>query len=255
MQDRYSGDVGDFGKFSLIRALLPKDKFKLGVIWYLYPDESHNNDGRHIEYLNKDEYLRCDRELRNKLKTITTNKRFVSELESCGILPNNTTFFSEKLDFHLANMTQTQHDKNTRLKKREQWLENAVDETANCNALFLDPDNGLEIKSCSKTSMIKAGKFAYYNEVKELFKNKDICVIYHHMNMNNPHEEQIKARAHELREKISPSGKIFAARFKPYSPRAYFILTSQSKENQIEQSFKDFLESPCGCHWDTYYQA
>jgi len=92
MQDRYSGDVGDFGKFSLLRKLLPDEEFKLGIIWYAFPNESHNNDGRHIEYLDTPEYRICDQDLRDKLKNITGNKRLISELEDIHILPSNTLF-------------------------------------------------------------------------------------------------------------------------------------------------------------------
>ena len=33
MQDRYAGDIGDFGKFGLLKALL-SEGFSLGVNWY-----------------------------------------------------------------------------------------------------------------------------------------------------------------------------------------------------------------------------
>lgn len=33
MQDRYAGDIGDFGKFGLLKALLAEG-FSLGVNWY-----------------------------------------------------------------------------------------------------------------------------------------------------------------------------------------------------------------------------
>src|ERR1700684_4163658 len=40
MQDRYVGDVGDFGKFGLLRALCGESHplpLKLGVVWYRFP--------------------------------------------------------------------------------------------------------------------------------------------------------------------------------------------------------------------------
>lgn len=49
MQNRYAGDIGDFIKFALLRALSPDHN--LGVAWYLYPDEGHNSDGKHIDTL------------------------------------------------------------------------------------------------------------------------------------------------------------------------------------------------------------
>ena len=52
MQDRYAGDVGDFLKLGLLRALTAGvDAPRLGVNWYRTADESHNADGKHIGYL------------------------------------------------------------------------------------------------------------------------------------------------------------------------------------------------------------
>jgi hypothetical protein len=33
MQDRYAADVGDFGKFSLLRCLFGESRNRIGVIW------------------------------------------------------------------------------------------------------------------------------------------------------------------------------------------------------------------------------
>jgi hypothetical protein len=51
MQNRYVGDVGDFAKYGLLRQLTMDDQLHLGVIWYLFDDETHNSDGRHVTYL------------------------------------------------------------------------------------------------------------------------------------------------------------------------------------------------------------
>jgi hypothetical protein len=55
VQDRYAGDVGDFLKLGLLRQLIASGdsppSLRLGVVWYLVPDEAHNSDGRHVGYL------------------------------------------------------------------------------------------------------------------------------------------------------------------------------------------------------------
>ena len=48
MQNRYAGDIGDFSKFILLKKVFG-DK-KIGLNWYLYPDEDHNNDGLYTNY-------------------------------------------------------------------------------------------------------------------------------------------------------------------------------------------------------------
>ncbi len=47
MQDRYAGDIGDFGKFVLLRAIANQN-LPLGVNWYLArpgSHEIHKDDG------------------------------------------------------------------------------------------------------------------------------------------------------------------------------------------------------------------
>ena len=43
MQDRYVGDIGDYAKYSLLRAL--SRGRKLAVSWYLFPDEDNGDGG------------------------------------------------------------------------------------------------------------------------------------------------------------------------------------------------------------------
>jgi len=59
MQNRYVGDIGDFGKYHLLKILSQGNgldnggNLVLGVVWYLVPNENHNGDGKHIRYLQK----------------------------------------------------------------------------------------------------------------------------------------------------------------------------------------------------------
>ena len=49
MQNRYAGDIGDFGKLGLLRTLYAAG-FSVGVNWYLNPNltskELNNKDGK-----------------------------------------------------------------------------------------------------------------------------------------------------------------------------------------------------------------
>jgi hypothetical protein len=49
VQDRYAGDIGDFQKYALLKALSEKD-LRLAVIWYLNPDVEGNADGSFMAY-------------------------------------------------------------------------------------------------------------------------------------------------------------------------------------------------------------
>ena len=254
MQDRYAGDVGDFSKFSLLRTIFSDADDKIGVVWYKYPDESRNGDGRHTGYLTANTYETCDKELVQKLANVVSSDRTISKLESLLLLPENTVYFSAELNFHVKYPSSTMLDKTAKTTERINWLGNAVDSVKNCNITFLDPDNGLEIKSVPGINQKKSGKFAYYFEVRELFKNKDACVIYHHLNMNEPHESQIKFRAAELKPKIAQDGSVFGIRYSTYSPRAFFICATEDKAKIIKKKLNNYLSSPCGIGWDTYFE-
>jgi len=125
MQNRYTGDIGDFCKYGLIRFLFLAElgglNMKLGVNWYLVPNETHNQDGKYITYLNDaitknvEEYKVCDPYLYNKLQAIVReNRRTVDRVEEREILPESTEYFRKKLSFE-----KTQN--HNRLSKRLAW--------------------------------------------------------------------------------------------------------------------------------------
>jgi hypothetical protein len=94
MQSRYVGDIGDYLKLGILRALSPG--YHLGVAWWLFPDETHNKDGRHIGYLNRPQQWRhFDPDLFDALRRIVlSTQRNVHTLEVAGVLPD-ATFASE----------------------------------------------------------------------------------------------------------------------------------------------------------------
>jgi hypothetical protein len=75
MQDRYVGDAGDYAKYALLNALAGDERapLHLGVLWYLFPDEGHNGDGRHIAYLQQPIMAQRDPETHARLKNLVTS--------------------------------------------------------------------------------------------------------------------------------------------------------------------------------------
>ena len=97
MQNRYTGDIGDFGKLGLLRALRTSG-LSIGVNWYLVPNESHNEDGRYVQYLEDEAFRQCDETLWLELKQIIrSGQREVSALQNARLL--DAVFFSDFLSF------------------------------------------------------------------------------------------------------------------------------------------------------------
>ena len=79
----YTGDIGDYIKYALLRALSPG--LKLGFAWYRYPDEDHNFDGKHVQYLQDPQRWRhLDPELFDDMNHIVESNRLVSAVAAAG---------------------------------------------------------------------------------------------------------------------------------------------------------------------------
>ena len=79
MQDQYTGDIGDFGKYGLLRSLTSPETgnpLRLGVVWYLTQGENHSPDGQqtgylHLEERRRERFTACDEELYLALRELS----------------------------------------------------------------------------------------------------------------------------------------------------------------------------------------
>ena len=150
MQDRYAGDVGDFGKYGLLRRLCGPDAhgpaLRLGVLWYRFEDATPG-DGKHISYLEPplaQEFCECDPDLFRKMDSIVHGERSIAAVETGGALPPGTAFFGDELAFG-------RHEPGaSRALNRRDWLEAGLRAVEHADLVFADPDNGLEIPSVGR---------------------------------------------------------------------------------------------------------
>src|ERR1043166_7560681 len=153
MQDRYVGDIGDFAKFTLLKALIGSD-LKLGVVWYLNAAEETNGDGRFTSYSELREF---DPPLHDKLRSIVQGPRKVAALEAGDILPPTTLFYSEPVS-----------------GERSSWFKAALEVTEGADVVFLDPDIGIEVPSA------RGAKYALLSEIKAFADRGQTVVVYQH---------------------------------------------------------------------------
>ncbi len=240
MQNMYVGDIGDYGKYGLLRAIF--SDYRLGIVWYLVPNEKHKTDGKYIDYLSKPGYRRHDEELFKKLRTIVdSGKRHVSEIEKSGIFHSNTIYFNQELTYDGIDAN-SEEGRSRRILLRERWLEAALKKTKDCRAIFLDPDNGIETPSVKRYSKASP-KYVCFDEIAKFASRKQIVVVYHHLGRNGTHEFQISQRALQLKSNLNCSDRIISLRFKSYSPRAYFIITNDQMYQPLEFKINKFLQS------------
>jgi hypothetical protein len=213
MQNRYVGDIGDYVKLAILRALMPGRR--LGVVWWLVPDENHNSDGRHISYLTEPEKWRhYDPDLFDGLgKIVESGTRSIGALESAQFLPN-TRYFSDPIPLSPRRAT--------RLVDRQRWFAGALSILATCDLCFVDPDNGIEPARFRFTQK-SSGKSVSFEELAAMrCPSRTLIVYHHHTRRKGGHVAELAFQANRLRQHgLAP---VDALRSRPYSPRAFFLI-------------------------------
>ena len=168
MQDRYAGDVGDFGKIGMLRQIASTG-LKVGINWYLTykPEEHDNDDGKHIGYLNNKSFQDCDDELLNILRGIVVGNRNISALEEAKLIPN-AQYYSTIL-----------RPGSDRSFSRDIWHKNSLEALADTDIIFCDPDNGLLVRSVTLSSA-KSDKYVTENELIAHYLSGKSVIFYNH---------------------------------------------------------------------------
>ncbi len=255
MQNRYTGDVGDFGKYGLLRALcLPKGgrgpALRLGVVWYLTPDESHNSDGRHIGYLeptpkNAKAFRVCDPSLYDTLAEIVRGgARNVSAIRQRRVLPDDTVFYERLLDLGRQTLDPKRV---SRIQARQQWVHGAVQATEDCDVVFVDPDNG--IGTTAQASSRFGAKYVLLEELIPYLERGQTLVIYHHLNRSATADMQIRLLGTELRDVLGSYGHFAAMRFRRGSARVFFIVAQNKHDTTLQRRLARMLASPWNSHF------
>lgn len=219
MQDRYAGDIGDFIKLGLLRAL--SSGRKLGVAWYRFPDEDHNKDGRHVSYLDDRRYQAYDPELMNHLRGVVHSERSINSLMP---MLGNTTFHDESLDVKLVPYAE-------RRSWRKNWFVRVQERLAECDLVFADPDNGIVDNSNNRKGSGTFGKQMPLEEVLALSDGRCAIIYHHNTRRKGGHDAEVD---HWIREMQRPT---IAVRATAYSPRTFFIV---NPDNGIEHTVSEF---------------
>lgn len=237
MQNRYTGDIGDFGKLGLLRWLRSAG-FSIGVNWYLVPDETHNQDGRHVSYLEDESYRTCDAPLWEGLRQIVhSGQREVRALENGHIL--DATFFSVPLEF--SGKTRSE-----RAALREHWHEQALEGLSGVDVVFADPDNGLVVPSAAGT--IKENKFVKPDELADYYRN-GASVIYYQHKARRSDSFYTEQHTRLIQNANLDGANGMAMKFKTTSQRFYFFIVQPRHKAAIEESLQNLITSSWGNHF------
>lgn len=221
MQNRYAGDVGDYVKLALLRALAPG--FQVGVAWYLYPDEGHNADGKHVAYLRDVQTWRAlDPELFDSLRRIVATGRSVAAIEAAQLL--NAVYASESLgtDSKPAPIRST---------VRAEWFNRVLQRLTNCDLVFADPDNGLTDDNPQRRRRARFAKQMPLTEARAIAAGRTAIIYHHNTRRSGGHGREIDY----WRELLG--GDTIAVRANAYSCRTFFIVNPTEAIVERAQKF------------------
>lgn len=235
MQDRYAGDIGDYGKIGLLRAIRSSGLL-IGVNWYKteptqqeYQSDGtfRQNDGK---YRIPPDLAVCDLELADTLNRISQKeKRAVNDVENADLIPN-AIYYADSIT----------------VGTREIWHNNALNTLASADIVFLDPDNGLLVKSVSKKSK-QSVKYTFYKEVSDYIRRGQSVMIYNHRSRKRPeiYFGEIYGKLRSIDEIRDKTIKIIT--FPRYSVRDYFIICTNSDHSfKIQKALNRLVQSAWG---------
>lgn len=213
MKNQYFGDINDYRKYGLLRALQSTGDARLLVAWMLTPDDG-GRDGGFRSYL-KDPHTwrKYDPALFDRLSHLlrSASQPSVSMIERSGLLP--------RAQYHAAVVP------DGRLE-REAWRHDLLRKASGVDLVFLDPDNGIEVPS-KPVGCKGSSKYVTWREVEELWKAGCSLLIYQHF----PREKREAFARRLLCELRARTGACFSEAFR--TPHVLFLLVAQDRH--VEQ--------------------
>lgn len=231
MKDQYVGDVNDYLKYGLLRALQAKRQDPLYVCWMLTPKDA-GPDGAKLAYLKKrDEYRPADPDLFDGLaKLIEQDERSVGAVEAGDLLPR-ATYFSALIPDGAS--------------ERIDVIKRLALGRPHGALVFFDPDNGLEVKSYPQ-GKAKSSKYVFWDEIELIADQATSLVIYQHY----PHppgglDAYVQRLLEELEARL-PGHSGFAVR----GPHVVFLVAAREDEQeQLDAAAVDFCGKWPGKLW------
>lgn len=209
MKNQYFGDINDYRKYGLLRALQTSGQTSLLVAWMLTPDDG-GRDGAFRSYLQQPEkWKRFDPGLYDGLVRLvqSSSAPAVSLIESSSLLPR-TSYYSEVVPGSREG--------------RHHWREGLLHTARGADLVFLDPDNGIEVPSVP-IGRKRSSKYVAWNEIEGIWNAGCSLLIYQHF-CRECRDAFVRRKASELSQR---TGSPFVVSCR--SSHVLFLLVAQER--------------------------
>ena len=223
MQDRYVGDIGDYVKYGLLRAI--RGTRRLGVAWYLHPNAGPAGDGKHTAYLqDPDEWRHLDAELFDTLGELIGDRRSVAAIQESGIL-GDVVFSADRLGAAEVKA----HDPE---RWRHRWFNRIKHQLAGCDLVFADPDNGLVPDDRFRPARKVDAKRIPLSEAMALAEGRTAVIYHHNTRRRGGHRSEILWWKDQL-----PDGTL-AYYWRRVSNRTFFVINPDAETRRRLREFE-----------------
>ncbi len=211
MKNQYVGDIRDFEKYSVLRALAVACSLPLFVCWMLTADDG-SVDGRKLDYLKKPERYRSrDAHVFDRLEEIVhRQERRVEAVETAGVLKNATFFYRE-----LKGQESS----------RQFYFKEFLKSLGRRSLVFFDPDTGLAPPGAVKTRTSSA-RYVFDDELADVYRLDHSLILFDHFKRisRQTYLEQTQRRLAVATGAPSP--------FALYSAGVAFVILPQEEDDE-----------------------
>ena len=226
MRDHWVGDIGDFGKYLLLKEICdPTDpllpRLQLAVVW------CYNHSFREIPA----EYQPLNQHLFDALQQISGRISSIALLQQADVLPTNLFH-----DDPWTSLTRNQ---------RFAWFGHAIALAGNAQVIFIDPDTGIATARQHEKDAEKVGPTAkrspehvYIDELLRFVAAGKSLIIYQHRD-HTPLNRQVESLAGRLR-----GGNLNAELSALLWEDRLFIPIWYPKHVEFRDNWQAFLQGP-----------
>ena len=226
MQERYLGDVHDYVKWSLVIHLHNELNCKIGVNWYKTEpgmvDQPGNEHGNNRGYRNDPVWQNWNRELFRSLEPFQDSVyRKIDNFTREAVLPEGTVFAPNEY---------------CTIEDRESWHKRAVSALDNAEIVFLDPDNGFQVRSWTRRTR---PKYAMFTEAHDYFNHGKIVFGIQFVSKRDPIQRGREIRDLLMQDTDAQSLPVLRARG---APNILFIfLCPREKSGGLKEALDSFV--------------
>ena len=239
MKNQYVGDIGDYGKYGLLR-FLAQQGITVGINWYLTPNDETGH-GADNQYLNDPNLKGCDRDVFDALekivKTYKQEERRVQMIQDARLIPG-AVYYSDELD--LQNLSPID-----RYFRRRLWFNKSIITLKKADLIFADPDNGISYRETSRSK--KNEKYVLPEDVTAYYSRGKDVVFYCHKGRRS--KEAWEAVVSDITTFI-PSAKVFDLTFLRGPRRSYIFVIHPEKEEQYHALLNRFTAGT----WEKHFR-